>query len=129
MLIFNILDLFHNFWGQNYKFITVLQRHYWHLKVYNYFCSRVLNSRNIRQIKEFRSFLYRYPLFYILLINICYSIDNILVFVLRKDNLLSAGADHVSPIIIVYQTIVWLFSCGLWGFSIRYLPAVLPIKG
>ncbi|EDO55583.1 hypothetical protein BACUNI_00892 [Bacteroides uniformis ATCC 8492] len=43
--------------------------------------------------------------------------------------MLSAGADHVSPIIIVYQTIVWLFSCGLWGFSIRYLPAVLPIKG
>ncbi|MCE8488391.1 hypothetical protein J9A10_03580, partial [Bacteroides thetaiotaomicron] len=47
----------------------------------------------------------------------------------RKHNLLSAGADHVSPIIIVYQTVVWLFSCVLWGFSIRYLPAVLPIKG
>ncbi|WP_276572321.1 3-oxoacyl-[acyl-carrier-protein] synthase III C-terminal domain-containing protein, partial [Phocaeicola vulgatus] len=29
-------------------------------------------------------FLYRYPLFYILLINICYSIDNILVFVYKK---------------------------------------------
>ncbi|EFV67445.1 hypothetical protein HMPREF9011_02093 [Bacteroides sp. 3_1_40A] len=43
--------------------------------------------------------------------------------------MLSAGADHVSPIIIVYQLIVRLFSCGLWGFSIRYLPAVLPIKG
>ena len=54
---------------------------------------------------------------------------NRLVFVKRKDNLLSAGADHVSPIIIVYQTVVWLFSCVLWGFSIRYLAAVLPIKG
>ena len=54
---------------------------------------------------------------------------NRLVFVKRKHNLLSAGADHVSPIIIVYQVVVWLFSCGLWGFSIRYLPAVLPIKG
>ena len=42
---------------------------------------------------------------------------NRLVFVKRKDNLLSAGADHVSPIIIVYQTVVWLFSCVLWGFS------------
>ena len=58
-----------------------------------------------------------------------YSPLNRPVFVKRKHNLLSAGADHVSPIIIVYQTIVWLFSCGLWGFSIRYLPAVLPIKG
>ncbi|KAB3562852.1 hypothetical protein GAS96_22345 [Phocaeicola vulgatus] len=54
---------------------------------------------------------------------------NRFIFVKRKDNLLSAGADHVSPIIIVYQLIVRLFSCGLWGFSIRYLPAVLPIKG
>ncbi|RGN37703.1 hypothetical protein DXB64_09660 [Bacteroides uniformis] len=43
--------------------------------------------------------------------------------------MLSAGADHVSPIIIVYQVVVWIFSCGLWFFSIRYLPAVLPIKG
>ncbi|KAA5394605.1 hypothetical protein F2Y51_11735 [Phocaeicola dorei] len=51
------------------------------------------------------------------------------VFVKRKHNLLSAGADHVSPIIIVYQVVVWLFPCGLCGFSIRYLPAVLPIKG
>jgi len=47
----------------------------------------------------------------------------------RKHNMLSAGAEHVSSIIIVYHTVVWLFSCGLWGFSIRYLPAVLLIKG
>ena len=47
----------------------------------------------------------------------------------RKDNLLSAGADHVYPIIIVYQSIVWLFPCGLRGISIRYLSAALPIKG
>ncbi|RGJ49784.1 hypothetical protein DXD58_12745, partial [Bacteroides sp. D20] len=46
------------------------------------------NSGNIRQIKEIRSFLYRYPLFYILLVNTCYSIDNILVFVSRKDNVI-----------------------------------------
>ena len=38
------------------------------------------------QIREFRSFLYRYPLFYTLLINTCYSIGNILVFVSTKDN-------------------------------------------
>ena len=54
---------------------------------------------------------------------------NRLVFVKRKDNLLSAGADHVYPIIIVYQSIVWLFPCGLRGISIRYLSAALPIKG
>ena len=51
------------------------------------------------------------------------------VFVKRKHNLLSAGADHVSPIIIVYQPIARLFPCGLRGISIRYLPAALPIKG
>ena len=51
------------------------------------------------------------------------------VFVKRKHNLLSAGADHVYPIIIVYQPIVWLFTCGLRGISIRYLSAALPIKG
>ena len=51
------------------------------------------------------------------------------VFVKRKHNLLSAGADHVYPIIIVYQPIAWLFPCGLRGISIRYLPAALPIKG
>ena len=43
--------------------------------------------------------------------------------------MLFAGADHVYPIIIVYQPIVRLFPCGLRGISIRYLPAVLPIKG
>jgi len=32
------------------------------------------------------------------------------VFVYPKYNLLSAGANHVSLIIIVYQIIVWLFS-------------------
>lgn len=32
------------------------------------------------------------------------------VFVDPKYNLLSAGANHVSLIIIVYQIIVWLFS-------------------
>ena len=51
------------------------------------------------------------------------------VFVKRKHNLLSAGADHVYPIIIVYQSIVWLFPCGLRGISNRDLPASLPIKG
>ena len=58
-----------------------------------------------------------------------YSPLNRPVFVKRKHNLLSAGADLVSPIIIVYQLIVRLFSCGLRSISIRYLPAVLPIKG
>ena len=53
---------------------------------------------------------------------------NRFIFVKRKDNLLSAGADHVYPLIIVYQSVVWLFYCILCGFSIRYLPAVLPIK-
>ena len=43
--------------------------------------------------------------------------------------MLSAGADLVSPIIIVYQLIVRLFSCGLRGISIGDLPASLPIKG
>jgi len=43
--------------------------------------------------------------------------------------LLSAGADHVSPIIIVYQPIIWLFSCDLRGISIGDLSAFLPIKG
>ena len=51
------------------------------------------------------------------------------VFVKRKDNLLSAGADHVSTIIIVYQPVIWLFSCDLRGISIGDLPASLPIKG
>ena len=51
------------------------------------------------------------------------------VFVKRKHNLLSAGADHVYPIIIVYQPIVRLFPCGLRSISIRYLSAALPIKG
>ena len=51
------------------------------------------------------------------------------VFVKRKHNLLSAGADHIYPIIIVYWPIVWLFSCDLRGISIRCLPAALPIKG
>ena len=54
---------------------------------------------------------------------------NRLVLVKPKHNLLSAGADHVSPIIIVYQSIAWLFSCDLRGISIRDLPASLPIKG
>lgn len=58
-----------------------------------------------------------------------YSPLNRPVFVKRKHNLLSAGADHVYPIIIVYQLIVRLFSCGLRGIFIRYLSAVLPIKG
>ena len=53
---------------------------------------------------------------------------NRLVFVKRKDNLLSAGADHVYPIIIVYKPVVWLFSCDLRDISIRYLPAAHPIK-
>ena len=57
-----------------------------------------------------------------------YSPLNRMVLVKPKHNLLSAGADHVYPIIIVYQSVVWLFSCILCGFSIRYLPAVLPIK-
>ena len=51
------------------------------------------------------------------------------VFVKRKHNLLSAGADHVSTIIIVYQLIIWLFLCDLRDISIGYLPASLPIKG
>ena len=46
----------------------------------------------------------------------------------RKHNLLSAGADHVYPIIIVYKPVVWLFSCDLRDISIRYLPAAHPIK-
>ena len=50
------------------------------------------------------------------------------VFVKRKHNLLSAGADHVYPIIIVYKPVVWLFSCDLRDISIRYLPAAHPIK-
>ena len=50
-------------------------------------------------------------------------------FRLTKTQLASAGADHVYPIIIVYQPIAWLFPCGLRGISIRYLPAALPIKG
>ena len=29
---------------QNYNKVVVLQRHYWHLKEYNYFCSRVLKQ-------------------------------------------------------------------------------------
>ncbi|EEU52158.1 hypothetical protein HMPREF0619_01717 [Parabacteroides sp. D13] len=43
--------------------------------------------------------------------------------------MLSAGADHDYPIIIVYHSIVWLFPCGLRDISIRCLPAALPIKG
>ena len=58
-----------------------------------------------------------------------YSPLNRPVFVKRKHNLLSAGADHVYPIIIVYQLIVWLFHCGLQGISIRYLLVALFIKG
>ena len=54
---------------------------------------------------------------------------NRMILVKPKHNLLSAGADHVYPTIIVYQPIIWLFSCDLRGISIRYLPAVLPIKG
>ena len=54
---------------------------------------------------------------------------NRMVLVKPKHNLLSAGADHVYPIIIVYQSIVWLFPCGLRGISIRYLLVALPIKG
>ena len=42
--------------------------------------------------------------------------------------ILSAGADHVYPIIIVYKPVVWLFSCDLRDISIRYLPAAHPIK-
>jgi hypothetical protein len=42
--------------------------------------------------------------------------------------LLSAGTDHVYPIIIVYQPIMWLFSCDLRGISIGDLPTSLPIK-
>ena len=42
--------------------------------------------------------------------------------------MLSAGADHVYPIIIVYKPVVWLFSCDLRDISIRYLPATHPIK-
>ena len=57
-----------------------------------------------------------------------YSPLNRPVFVKRKHNLLSAGADHVSPIIIVYQPIVRLFSCDFRVISIRHLPAALPIK-
>ncbi len=53
---------------------------------------------------------------------------NRLVFVKRKHNLLSAGTDHVYPIIIVYQPIMWLFSCDLRGISIGDLPTSLPIK-
>ena len=54
---------------------------------------------------------------------------NRLVLVKPKHNLLSAGADHVSTIIIVYQPVIWLFSCDLRGISIGDLPASLPIKG
>ena len=54
---------------------------------------------------------------------------NRLVLVKPKHNLLSAGADHVSTIIIVYQPVIWLFSCDLRGISIGVLPASLPIKG
>ena len=57
-----------------------------------------------------------------------YSPLNRPVFVKRKHNLLSAGADHVYPIIIVYKSVVWLFSCDLRDISIRYLPAAHPIK-
>lgn len=57
-----------------------------------------------------------------------YSPLNRPVFVKRKHNLLSAGADHVYPIIIVYKPVVWLFSCDLRDISIRYLPAAHPIK-
>ena len=57
-----------------------------------------------------------------------YSPLNRPFFVKRKHNLLSAGADHVYPIIIVYKSVVWLFSCDLRDISIRYLPAAHPIK-
>ena len=43
--------------------------------------------------------------------------------------MLFAGAEHVYPIIIVYQPIVRLFSCDFRGISIKYLPTALPIKG
>ena len=48
----------------------------------------ISNNGKTKQTKAVRSFLYRYPLFYILLVNTCYSIDNILVFVSRKDNVI-----------------------------------------
>ena len=44
MLISNKLHSFRNFLRQNYNKVVVLQRHYWHLKEYNYFCSRVLKQ-------------------------------------------------------------------------------------
>ena len=94
-----------------------------------YLCGRVIWSNGkTQQTKEVRSFLYRYPLLYSSSSKIYYSIDYNHISCFSKHNLLSAGADHVYPIIIVYKPVVWLFSCDLRDISIRYLPAAHPIK-